>query len=76
MGRNQKRNKKAKIQTGSRNSVVGLRSEQCAGGMNSGKQEANFARCCEISQDGAKFRKMLRNFVGCESSQPTKFYRL
>ena len=39
MGRNQKRNKKAKIQTGSRNSVVGLRSEQCAGGMNSGKQE-------------------------------------
>ena len=43
MGRNQKRNKKAKIQTGSRNSVAGLRSGQCAGSMNSGKQEENFA---------------------------------
>ena len=43
MGRNQKRNKKPKIETGSRNSVVGQRSEQCVEGMNSGKQEENFA---------------------------------
>ena len=45
MGRNQKRNKKAKIQTVSKNSVAGLRSEQCVGGMNCGKQEVNFATC-------------------------------
>ena len=32
MGRNQKRNKKAKIETGSRNSVAGLRSEQWQAG--------------------------------------------
>ena len=46
MGRNQKRNKKKKIQTGSRNSVVGLRSEQCVGGMNSGKQESQPNKFC------------------------------
>ena len=46
MGRNQKRNKKEKIQTGSKNSIVGLRSQQSAGGMNSSKQElGNFAGC-------------------------------
>ena len=45
MGRNQKRNKKVKIEMGSRNSVAGFRSEQCIGGMNSGKQDANFATC-------------------------------
>ena len=48
MGRNQKRNKKAKIQIGSKNNVAGLRSEQCVGGMNSGKQEMGSFATCEI----------------------------
>ena len=43
MGRNQKRNKKAKIQTGSMNSVAGLKSEQCAGDLNSAQEMGSFA---------------------------------
>ena len=43
-----------------------VRSEQCAGGMNSGKQEANFATC-EISQLEKFYR--LRNF-----HNPAKFH--
>ena len=58
MGRNQKRKKKEKNETGSRNSVIGVRSEQCVGGMNSGKQEAKFRR--------------LRNFPTCEILQVAK----
>ena len=43
MGRNQKRNKKAKIQTDSRNSVAGLKSEQCAGDLNCAQEMGSFA---------------------------------
>ena len=41
MGRNQKEEQKGKTSNGQQEQCV--RSEQCAGGMNSDKQEANFA---------------------------------
>ena len=63
MGRNQKRNKKVKLQTGSRNSIG--QDEEWKNGEQWKWQEA-------ISQDAAKFCRM-RNFATCEILQVEKF---
>ena len=46
MGRNKKEEQKS--ETSNRQQEQCLRSEQCAGGVNSDKQEANFATCAWI----------------------------